>query len=502
MATTSDPFDPSRTRPRQVRLRQCRIWSPTLQNRATNETDRASLASAGVDISSSVVAIDVYESIFANTISAKLTICETFGYAEYFPLTGAEYVILEFSISFQNEERIFRRTFRVSRLIDQSYVKNEQRLFTLELVTSEFFSSISSRMTKRYRNTTCLGAVRDIMKNYMNIKDKRIKDASFENTAGNIDIVIPNYTPFQAINFFSLLAQTDTTPAESNFVFYETLEGFSFTSIRKLIADGKAQYAQDATKSRNDPSRVVPMFRVNANQMTGQPKIADSAAYNSIIKLYQDEVFDSIKDIASGMLRTKMLRLDFFARKWNEEDSRYTETFKKTTHLDQYPVYPENFDQSVSRNTKLFIVPTNTSIANSTYVEQSGEVITPQKMYESIVLRNRQMKEIQHLRTVFEVPGQPQLRAGKVVWIDYPSSRELQGEGDQSRTIGNIAQSSTPYHSGLHLLTHVRHCLRQVSMGVMEYTMHCEAVRDSFGSPMIPYKQDDTDVDNVDGKVN
>jgi len=337
------------------------------------------------------------------------------------------------------------------------------------------------------------------MKNYMNIKDTRIKDASFENTAGNIDIVIPNYTPLQAINFFSLLAQTDTTPAESNFVFYETLEGFFFTSIRKLIADGKAQYAQDTTKSRNDPSRVVPMFRVNANQMTGQPKIADSAAYNSIIKLHQNEVFDSIKDIASGMLRTKMLRLDFFARKWNEEDSRYTETFKKTTHLDQYPVYPENFDQSVNRNVKLFIVPTNTSIANSTYVEQSGEVITPQKMFESIVLRNRQMKEIQHLRTVFEVPGQPQLRAGKVVWIDYPSSRELQGKGDQSRTIDNIAQSSTPYHSGLHLLTHVRHCLRQVSMGVMEYTMHCEAVRDSFGSPMIPYKQDDTD---VDGKVN
>lgn len=495
MSAHTNPYDPSRARPRQVKLKQCLIWAPMLEQRATNNNDRTSIAKAGIDISSSVLTIDVYESVFENTISAKLTIRETFGYAEYFPLSGAEFVILEFSIPFQNTEHSYKRTFRISRMLDQTFERNEARLYTLELVTDEYFSSIGSRMTKRYRNITCVDAVRDIMNHYMQIPEKRIKDTKFENTAGKIDVVIPNYTPLQAINFFSLLAQTDTTPVESNFVFYETLDGFFFTSIRKLIADGKNDYADDKGKNYNDPSRKVPKFRVNANQLTGQPKIADVFAYNSIIKLHQEELFDSLKDVASGMLRTKMLHLDFFARKWYEEDSRYTQTFKKTTHLDQYPVYPENFDQLVNRNTKLFIVPTNTSIAESSYVQQSGDTITPQKMYESIVLRNRQMKEIQHLRTVFEVPGQPQIRVGKVVWIDYPSSREIQGEGDKSRTIGGLNQSSTPYHSGLHLLTHVRHSLRQVSLGVMEYTMHCEAVRDSVGTRMTPYLQDDTDVD-------
>jgi len=495
MTAVSNQFDPSRAKPRQVRLKRCSIWSPMLRDRAKNQADRSTIENEGIDISNSVIAIDVYESIFENTISAKLTIRETYGYVEYFPLSGSEFVILEFSISFQNTEHPFKRLFRVSRLMDQTYEQNETRLYTLELVTTEYFNSLSSRMTKRYRNITCVDAVRDIMSQYIQIPQKRMAETKFENTAGRIDVVIPNYTPLQAINFFSLLAQTDTTPAESNFVFYETLDGFFFTSIRKLIADGKAEYEQDKGKKYNDPSRKVPKFRVNANQLTGQPKIADVFAYNSIIKLHQEELFDSLKDVASGMLRTKMLHLDFFARKWYEEDSRYTQTFKKTTHLDQYPVYPENFDQLVNRNTKLFIVPTNTSIAESSYVQQSGDTITPQKMYESIVLRNRQMKEIQHLRTVFEVPGQPQIRAGKVVWIDYPSSREIQGEGDKSRTVGGLNQSSTPYHSGLHLLTHVRHSLRQVSLGVMEYTMHCEAVRDSVGTRMSPYLQDDTDVD-------
>ena len=497
-------FDPSRANPRQVKLRRCSVWSPLLYLRASAKT-RDSVQKNGIDISSTVSSIDIYESIFQNTITAKLRITETQGYPEYFPLTGAEFVILEFAIPFRDDEQAFKQVFRVRRLIDQSFPKNESRTYTLELVTPEFFRSVSSRMTKRYRNTTCLDAVREIMSRYLKISDQQISNTVFETTAGKIDIVIPNYTPIQAINFFSLLAQTDTTPAESNFVFYETLDGFFFTSIRKLIADGKRQWEKDRVTPFN--ARITPTFRVNANKLTGAAKISDTDAYNSIIGLHQEEAFDSIKDIVSGVLRTKMLRLDFFARKWNEEDSRYTETFKKTTHLDEYPVYPENFDQSVSRNVKLFIVPTNTSIANSTYVEQSGETITPQTMYESIVLRNRQMKEIQHLRTVFEVPGQPKIRAGKVVWIDYPATRVLNDVQDNPSD-GNIAQSSTPYHSGLHLLTHVRHTMTQVTLGTMEYTMHCEAVRDSFGSPMIGYKQDDTDVDraayntDVDGKVN
>lgn len=484
-------FDPSRANPRQVKLRRCSIWSPLLHLKAPDSI-RADVKKAGIDISSTVMSIDIYESIFQNTITAKLLIRETQGYPEYFPLTGAEFVVIEFSIPFRDDEQTFKRVFRVRRLIDQSFPKNENRTYTLELVTPEFFRSISSRMTKRYRNTTCLDAVKEIMTQQLKITDEQMVHTMFESTAGKIDVVIPNYTPLQAINFFSLLALTDRTPNESNFVFYETLEGFFFTSIRKLIAEGKAQW--NADKNKPVESRTTPVFRVNANKLTGAAKISDIDAYNSIIGLHQEEAFDSVKDIVSGMLRTKMLHLDFFARKWNEEDSRYTQTFEQTTHLDDHPVYPKNFDQSVNRNVKLFIVPTNTSIAESAYVEQSGETITPQKMYESIVLRNRQMKEIQHMRTVFEVPGQPKIRAGKVVWIDYPSSRTLEG-ANENISEGNVSQSSTPYYSGLHLLTHVRHTMTQISLGTMEYTMHCEAVRDSFRSSMIAYGQEDADID-------
>jgi hypothetical protein len=469
------------TSPRQVKLRRCSILSPTLHLRAP-VAQRAQIQQQGIDISRSVVSIDIYESIFQNTIAGSIQIRETHGYPEYFPLTGAEFVLLEFVTDYLGKEQTFKRLFRIRRVGDATFPKNEERVYTIDLVTPEFFKSLSSRVLKRYNDTTCVDAVKDLMKNYLDVPDVKMASTNFEETSGKLSAVIPNYTPLQAINFFTMLSLTKTTPSESNFLFFETLDGFYFTSVKKLILDAQQTANTD-----------LPIFSVNANKLTGAEKIDERDAYNSIIGLHQEQTFDVLVDATTGMLRTKMLHLDFVARKWNEEDSRYTESFGKTTHLDKYPVYPDNFDQSIGRNVKMFIVPTNVATANSTYVANTGDVPSPQRLYESIVLRNRQLRELQHLRTVLDVPGQPQLRAGKVIILNYPSSRAIQGATDNPSA--TAVQTATPYHSGRHLITSVRHSMTQVSLGVMEYRMHIEAVRDSFGAPLIGYEKDAKDVD-------
>ena len=226
--------------------------------------------------------------------------------------------------------------------------------------------------------------------------------------------------------------------------------------------------------------------------MTGHPKISEREAYNSIIGLHQKQSFDVLMDVTTGLLRSKMLHLDFFARKWKEDDSRYTDTFKETTHLDEFPLYPDNFDQSVDRNVKLFIVPTNTSSAGSKYALSVGEQADENKLYQSIVLRNRQLRELRHLTTLLKVPGQPGVRAGSVIDLIYPTSRDLQGGPVNSRAA--VVSGNTPYYSGRHLVTAVRHVLTQAAPAQMEYTMHLEATRDSFGTKLVPYDVDEEDI--------
>jgi hypothetical protein len=469
------------TSPRQVKLRRCVIWSPTLHLRGVDAAAQAHLLAHGQDISASVVSLDIYESIFQNTLSGTVRLKETHGYLEYFPLVGTEYLIVEFVIDYLGEENIFKRTFRIRKIGDQSFPKNEERDYTINLVTPEFFRSMSSRMTKRYTGT-CVDAVKDIMKTQLKIDDTRLH--AVEKTSGTIDVLIPNYTPLRAINYFTAISLTEEVPYASNFLFYETLDGFYFRSIRGILQEYPA-------------GKEVATFQVNANKLTGAQVVDEAQAFSSIIQIQQNQTLDVLTDATSGVLRSRMLHLDFFARKFTEVDSRYTETFKtfKDDHLDKFPLYPDNFDQSIDRNTKLFTTLSDTSSSESAYRKQNEGIVPPKRRHESVVLRNRQLREIQHLRTVLEVPGQPNLRAGTVIILNYPSTRLL--EDAHPNLSAAAKQTPTPFHSGRHLVTKVRHNLVQISTGVMEYRMHIEATRDSLGAPLIAYKENTTDVDTV-----
>ena len=461
------------TAPRQVKLTQCSILSPMLEHRAVTDAQAEGFRTAGIDIRGAVQSVNIYESIFDNTISATIEIEESSAYPELFPLVGQEFLRLVFTVDYLGKEVEFGRTFRIRRLGDQTFPSDAKRAYTLDLVTPEFFTSLSSRMMKKYEQTTCTEAVRDIMTNRLQIPADRIKE--IEETDLQISAVIPNYTPLQAINFFTALGLTQEK-SESNFLFFETLDGFWFTSVASLI---------------NPTVKSVARYEVNANKMTGHPKITEKDAYNSIIGLHQKQSFDVLMDVTTGVLRSKMLHLDFFARTWKEEDSRYTNTFKETTHLDEFPLYPDNFDQSVDRNVKLFIVPTNTSSAGSKYALTVGEQADENRLYQSVVMRNRQLRELRHLTTLLKVPGQPGVRAGSVIDLVYPTSRELQGGSDSPHA--SPASGKTPYYSGRHLVTAVRHVLTQSSPGSIDYTMHLEATRDSFGAPLIPYAVNEED---------
>jgi hypothetical protein len=468
------------TAPRQVKLRRCSIWSPGLSLLGIDGPTQTRLETAGgQDISASVVSIDIYESIFQNTLSGTVRLRESDGYPEYFPLVGTEYLIVEFVIDYLGEERIFNRIFRIRKVGDQSFPKNEERNYALELVSPEFATSISSRMTERFEET-CARAVDTIMRERLHIDDTRIH--TVENTSGTIDVLIPNYTPLQAINYFAALSLTEEAPYACNFLFYETLDGFYFRSIRGILQE----YSKDNKK--------IPTFQVNAPPTT--QVIDEARAFNSIIRLQQEQTFDVLSDVTTGVLRSRMLHLDFFARQFSEVDSRYTETFKKfkDDHLEEYPLYPDNFDQaSVDRNTKLFTVLSDTNSSESAYRLQNEGPTSPNRIYEAVVLRNRQLREIQHLRTVLEVPGRPDLRAGTVIILNYPSTRFLADAHPNLCAPG--VQNPTPFHSGRHLVTAVRHNLVQISTSVMEYRMHIEATRDSLSAPLIPYKEIAEDVD-------
>jgi len=463
------------SQPRQVHFKRCAINAPGLHLRVNDPARRGEVEKQGLDITQFIQRVEIFESIFENTITATLVLLEDIGLIEFVPIVGVESVLIEFSVDDdKGEEQNYRRIFRVTKVHDMSYPAHGFRLYTIELATHEFVQSVSSRISRVYTNVSAAAAVADVMLRDLGVT---MRPDSVEKTFGTIDVTIPNYTPLQAINYFTLISQTNTTPRESNFLFYETLKGFYFRSIRQLIATGK-----DAP---------LKTFKVDPGAITGDKKVDDETVRNSLMRIHQDQSFDLLMDIAGGMLRSRMVHFDFLARRVGGDpmykkdiDSRYTDSFEKTTHLAKYPVYPINFDESVGKNTRIFTFPSNAWSKDSSYIN-AIERQQEQRIFESIVLRNRQLREIQHLQTLIDTPGHPDVHAGVVLDIQYPSSSALQ-RADVPST-APVKQQPTPYYSGPHLVTAVRHVLAIRSNGAFEYRMHSRVCRDSLSSPLIGY---------------
>jgi hypothetical protein len=435
--------------------------------RATNSADATALQRTGVSLRTYLQEFVIFESIFDNTVSGHITLLENVGLLEHLPIVGVEWLWLGFSVTDEHgEEQEFSRAFRVVRVRDVAYPRHGFRQYTLDLVTHEFVTSISSRICRNFENVRVSDAVRHVMQQDLKIPARALQNV--EDTHGTISVTIPNYTPLQAINYFTMLAQTVKVPHESNFLFFETLQGYHFKSIQSLILESRSQ--------------DLPLFKFDPGAVTGGP-VEDEQARFSLIRMHQDHTFDLLTDITGGLLRSKMVHFDFLARKVaHVEDSRYTESFAKTTHLAPHPVYPQNYDLDVSKNTRIFTFPSNVWSSNSTYL-RSIEPQPQQNMWEAIVLRNRQLREIQHLQTLIDTPGHPELRAGKVINVQYLSSHPLQGE-DKSASEA-VRGEPTPYFSGPHLITGLKHQLTLRPGGHLEYRMHMRVCRDSLGAPLI-----------------
>src|ERR1043166_7920139 len=125
-----------KTTPRQVKLITCRAYTPGLENRGGNAT--------GIDISDYINEIDIYESVWDDTLSGSITLTDIAALPEYIPLVGIEYLFLKFSIDIGEEEgpKEFERMFQIVGLRNQQFIRNEQRMYTLDIVTPEYLQSI------------------------------------------------------------------------------------------------------------------------------------------------------------------------------------------------------------------------------------------------------------------------------------------------------------------------------------------------------------------------
>ena len=242
--------------------------------------------------------LNFYEDIYSPIVSGDITLTDTVGLIESFPIIGEEILDVSFSTAgatlpptagpsavgstppiSEAPKQVMNR-FRVYKVDPPVQVTDNSRTIKLYFVTDNQFTNLLSKVRKIYptkqniSNTTTADndkfytladMARDIFYDFFIGTKKPLRQPKtrkpflVEPTRYKSEIVIPNWNPFKAISFLASKAVSSNPETKgANFVFYQTLQGFRFVSIETLMLGGfrlfKEKYQNGAAAAEDYPN--------------------------------------------------------------------------------------------------------------------------------------------------------------------------------------------------------------------------------------------------------
>lgn len=392
----------------------------------TNET---------VDLRSIVTEFSIYESLDKSFLTANLLIEDALSLFTTFPIVGREIVTIKFKTPHQSILKEINVKFRVTRIADMIKTGHRSATYTLVLASEELITNENTKISKSYRGQIDT-AVNDIVTNIL----KSQKNLEITATDGDRVMVIPNMHPARALKFLAKEAYSSIyTP--SNFVFYESCDGFHFKTIEEMIKDkgtgitGRSGRPRD-TYYASDKDTPTPSSAGGRGIGNSKPfelqKITDIKFLN---------VFAHDKMLAAGGYENRIMHINPMISLYETSTYDYFNNFGDLAHT------------TISTAGK-FLTP-NSGIIKGTgqafenyYVTNKGTQTEPQEQkHEFLHLMVASQALLNGVLLKITIPGDTDRRVGDTIRIEIP---EMGGTDD-------ILGKRNKFLSGEYLITAIRH---------------------------------------------
>ena len=426
--------------------------------------------------------INIYESIFSNALTGNITFDEAINLPARIPIVGEEVIEIDIESpgmgdTFDDSTPIFNPLVMfVHKTVNQQLKTPQSQHFSLELVSEQYLNNAHSRVSKSYNDKRANQIALDIWSNYLKPETGNMSSGIFEPTERIEQCVIPNWTPFQAINWLAKRSNSNKYKKAANYVYYETLTGNYFRSLDSLMgAESKHLIFTlepgkvDAYKSDRFKKGIIPCEAID---IAHKPEL--------------------IKNINRGCYSSKLITHDIVTKQIYQHDYSLAEEWLDTEHLNEAP--PINFKTmpkwaGSKKNTQF--APhfgSKDAIMGGSRVSQFPDSLVmvapkhnqmystkPGHVYDNRVedwklQHNSQMMLFDGIKFNVQCGGIPLLRVGMCVHIQMmsPQARGEHGtEEDQAL-------------SGKCMVTAIRHVLAN-QLGNTEYKMWLELSKDGIG---------------------
>jgi hypothetical protein len=390
-----------------------------------------------VNLTNIYVQLQIYQDIFAQCMAGKILIQDAMETFTSFYLCGNEY--LHISVDNPGRNAPFERIFRVYKVADRKPISNSGQRYELYFCSDELISSNSLLISKAYKSSKITDVIADVLLNELKVGPERI--GSFEDTFGVYDFIIPSYRPFEAIQWATARAYNQN---KFCYMFFENKNGFQLSSLQSMMKQKPYKTIRYEVKlSDSDP----------ANNK-------DSADNFSIVN-----DFDMISSISNGSFASRLLTIDLFSQKFENLDYSLLIAEASQNLLNKHvPLnsFTNSKDQSLFTAFGSFF-RTYTTI-NDTQSEKSNDI------RNWLLPRALHMAMLHHFRLKVTVPGDIEMKAGDVVFVEFPM---FEGKQDGGRRINKRL-------SGKYLVSAVNYKFTRE-----DNTFECvaELVTDSFSEP-------------------
>jgi len=384
---------------------------------------------------------------------------------------------------------------------------------------------------------------KDIMKKLNKENTYLNKKLYVEKTLSDQNVIVPNWTPFQAINFFaSRSLSADIKPVEqkegsnnppptarpigSLFVFYEKFgTGFFYESIESMILKQKVR-------------GNLPLYQY-------RPKLAEGSSINSALQYFSVDKFEitssfkTLENLGHGMFGSRLIAYDPIRMKYewvkydyyektaddtSETLDQETGVTTTTTNVEQADDTRRVFSDFVSTDisaidnkpNKLiaplsdYVGSNDASIKLATTTDGHGEIFNPPKpaapnfaantsinvtlstfkdseakqnnVENWLLQRQAQISEFGNIIVTFTVPGNTSRHVGDLIRFEVPSHIPQDSSQLASVQIGH------QLYSGYYLISKIRHRIWKEDQNT-RFEMDLELIKNSFAK-RIPWPRD------------
>lgn len=351
-----------------------------------------SLSGQEHDITDLVHSVQIHQSIFAPAMIAKLAIYDHLNFINTQPIIGEETIKVKFRSA--SAEAAKEYNFAVVGCDEFEFGESLMELkYTLWGASKESLIDYNKSVQKAYRSQPINDIVSDIYTTYLQTQ----KTITAEHTQGRTSLVIPNITPFQALEFLKKRAISAENPTNV-FMSYETTSGFFFQTIANMIKTGKQ-------KADNDPGFK---FRYQHASLVDPSR---ESLEGNVIQFQQVRKFEVTELMQTGYFAADILKFDLDTAEVTPTSFKVKDKIQgwKLSQLDAggKTIHTDTYMGQHTTSHKQYLIPfdpyrTETSMA---------DVIAEKGAYYANLLQNQ-----------FEVlvPGADAIEAGALINIIIP----------------------------------------------------------------------------------